>query len=1062
MGRQLARARRDRTYGADRHIGVRPPGLGHGQVDAVGPCADRHGPQVDDPVRQHRNHRDAVGRGVQRHPGGVADAIGGLVQRHRQAVRRVGARRHRPPSRLERDRAFRPVRAGHDQLVAAPVHRHGQRRRRGGGQRQVAVGDTGAAGDRLPAPVAGDRVPLIIRVDTVQHPLDPARARGQVGAQRDDVERRLGPLGHGVAGEIGTDAQRAARRQDQAAGAAFDGAAGAFAHGQGQLRLVRAGGLAQRRGQIDAGGKAALGVGAAGGHPDHLGGAVVVVAAKAIAVPAGQGVRRDQAQFALDRQVGGGGAEQPAGGDPGLDRLRRWLRTVRQGQVKGDAFGTKILDQHRGRGERRAPVLDPQVDPPGPARRCVRDLHGQRIAAVARRLRHQPRVFHPVGAQHHGGQRQPVQRLRPVVADQDRGMRGLARAIGAPVGGDKDVDRRGGRAALDPPVGQVEFGVDQRQECAVGNGFAPPGGGGDDRGFRGARAAGHPGVKARDALVVGARRRQHGVPARDQRDLDPRTRRGIGQAAHRDGQPVGPRPAGQSQVRDHEPLRRGRAAVRGLARHAGGQRIDAGGQLAGGGAQVQPGGDLGVHRMGAAAGGRGHVGLAGPDLVAHLRGKDFRLPVVQRRGKDLVAQRADDVAVRHPVQRQVHGAGVHGAQRQPLIPGRRQHIGPPAEPRLGAAVADIHGQVDPARQHLSAGRGQAGAQGQRQRRAAGDPGHAQLAALGLDRHGGIGQRDKGAIVGVGGQFVRKHRAGARFGRVAVHLIVGDAKAVAFRERFDLGVQGGVARAAVVGGMAQRRQPVPAAIQPFGHVGPAPQRGDRGAGVAQPGVQRGRLCGDQHGAVVVGGHGGVQHRLRQRVPVGGGIGCRDDRPQPAHLARQVPRACGGTGLGAQGGRVLAGAGIQRTHPLGLGEGGAGILRADPAAGGGQPCRGRGLHGRVGRHHQPGQRPRIAHRGARLRLGKAGARSRIVGQRPAGRIGQALLHAGLLGRLKDRRQVTAGQVGVGLHHHASLGQGGVRRGDPGQRPGKHRGQRQHKTPGTGRPRGATGVNEHGVTL
>ena len=889
---RLGRAGGEGADGADGDIGTGAPFLGHRQVHGVAARRHRHDPQVDHPVRQHRHDRHAVGRRVQRGARGVARAVGGLVQRDLQPVGGVGPRARRAPARLERDRGRDAVGAGHDQLVPAPVHRHRQGGRAGGGEVQRAVRRARAAGDGLIAPVAADGVPLIVGLDPVQHPFGGARAQGQVGVQRDHLERGVRPLGHHRV-EAGADSQRAAGGHDQPLVGPLDRAARAFAHGQRQARVERLRRLRQRGRQVDPGGKAALGVGRPGRHRHDLGRGIVVVAAELEAVEPGQRARRGQPQLALDRKAGGGRAEQPAGGDVSLDRLARGQGRVGQGKVEGDPLGPEILDQHVFRGERGTAFLDPEVDAPDAARGGVGDRHVKDVAPGTGGRGHQPRVFDPVGADHHGGQRQAVDRLRALVAGHDGGVRDLARAVGAAVGRHEHVDGRRGRRALDPPVRQVELGVQQRHEGHVGRRAGSRVAAAlhqrrHDRRLGRAGAAHQPRVEAGDPLVVGPRRAQHRVPARQQLHRHPGAGARVRQAAHHDRHPVAARIARKPEVRDHEPLGRGRAAIGRLARHRRRQRIDARTERPRRLPQVEPRRHLGIDRMGAAAGRGRDIGVAAPHLLPHVRREGPGLPVVQRGGEDLVRQRPDEVAVGHAVQGQIDAVRVHGPQGQALIARGGQQIGAAAEARLRIAVADVKRQVHRARQHLAVLRRQARPQGQPQRLPAGQAGDAQLAALRLDRHRRVGQRDEGAVVGGVCQRIGKDDAGARVGGVGIDAAVADAEAVAFLKPFDQRGEFGVAAATRLRGLAQRGKPVGATVQPLGQFGPQFQRGGAVAGIAKPRVGRGVQRGRQRLAVVVGGIGRVAHRGGKGEPVVGAVRRGGRGAEPAHPPGLVAR------------------------------------------------------------------------------------------------------------------------------------------------------------------------------
>ena len=620
-------------------------------------------------------------------------------------------------------------------------------------------------------------------------------------------------------------------------------------------------------------------------------------------------------------------------------------------------------------------------------------------------------------------------------------MGGFPGAVGAAVQRHEEVDRRRGRRALDAPVGQVELGVDQRQEGEVGDPLAIPPGGGDDAGRGRAAAAHQPRVEAGDALGIRDRRSQHRVPARNELHLDPRARGGVPQAAHGHGQPVAALPCREPEVRDHEPLRGAGAAVGGLPRHGGVQHVDAGIERQPRLPQVDAGCDLLVHRPGAAAHGCGHVHLALPDLGAQAILEAARLPVVQRRGEQVLAQRLHDVAVGHAVKRQVHAVRVHRGQRQPLVARRGQHIGPPGKAGERRAVADILRLLDRAAQRLALVRGQARAQGKAQHLAARGAGDAKVIALGLDRQRGVGKLDKGTQVDLARQGLREAGADARFRPVRVGAAAGHAEAVALLIALALGGEIRVSGLGPGGG-ADRAQGLAAAPFLLGQPRPEPQHPRARARIAQPGVQRGQRGGPAQLVVALAAlracrlvHGGGE-----RGPVPGRVRQGGGRPQPADAGLGIG---GRSRLRPQPRRVAAVTGIKRRKPRRLVRKLPPVLGADPV-GLGQPLGRPVQHGRVARHHHARLRAREGLGVARLRLEETGAGTGVPGQRRAAVIGKAGLHAGVLPDLADHGQVVARQVGVGSQHDAGRGHHILRRNLRPGGPGHHRKPQRRRSP------------------
>jgi hypothetical protein len=160
------------------------------------------------------------------------------------------------------------------------------------------------------------------------------------------------------------------------------------------------------------------------------------------------------------------------------------------------------------------------------------------------------RILQPVRAVQDRGKRQAVDRRGVGVPAEGSRVDRLAGAIGAPVGGQKDIHRRRGFAAFDTPVGQIELGVSQRQESQIGIGIPKD----DKRGGLGACPAGKARVEAGVSLIVGRRRGKHGIGAAEKFDGDPRFRCGCREAADKDMQTVDATHRRQAEVRDHKPL----------------------------------------------------------------------------------------------------------------------------------------------------------------------------------------------------------------------------------------------------------------------------------------------------------------------------------------------------------------------------------------------------------------------------------------------------------------------------------------------------------------------------
>ena len=144
-------------------------------------------------------------------------------------------------------------------------------------------------------------------------------------------------------------------------------------------------------------------------------------------------------------------------------------------------------------------------------------------------------IFHTVRPQQNGGQGQSGQGGGFAVPRQGGGMDGFTRPVGATVGGQEHINRRGGLFALDPTVGQVELGVGQRQECGISRAIARHHHG---RGGTG-RATDQPGVKAGIAICIGGDAGKDFIGDRQQVNRHARLRPGAAQRAHKDVQAVG-------------------------------------------------------------------------------------------------------------------------------------------------------------------------------------------------------------------------------------------------------------------------------------------------------------------------------------------------------------------------------------------------------------------------------------------------------------------------------------------------------------------------------------------
>ena len=991
-------------------IGTGGPVIGHGKGDEVLALGDRHGPERDHPVREDRDERDAGGAGHEAQRGGIARGIGGRVERQVEQVGRGGGIGGDVPAGREVGRGgdIGAVAAFDDDFVAAP----GRGRRHGDGgvaERCGTRGDAGAGGRRLPVPVAVEHVPLVGRLDAVDGPGHLHRRGRKVGRDGDEVEGGGAAFGHDAVTEGGADPDHREVGRDRQGQAAFDRAARAFGHAHGECggeRLAHA--TLHRRHDERQDGRAIR----AGLARERLDPGVEgqVVAAEAVT---GEGLERGGAgehDLALDGEVGGGGAEEPVGRD-------REFAAVAQGEVAPglerhvDAFGQEILDQHRLGGKRGGVDIGVDGNGPAPARGVARDRQRKDMAARAVLQRGDAGIFDAVGAGQDRGERQARQGAGSGVAHQSGEVDRLARAVGAAVGGEEDVDRRGGFAPLDPAVGEVEGGIGQRQEGHVARRI----GHGHERGLRRAGAADQAGLETGDALGIGQSGAEHGIAARQERDLGPLAGAGIGQRADDDGQAVVAAEGREAEVGEDEPLRRGRRLVGVRAGDGGGQDIDARGFARQRLGQGQTGEDVAVEVL-------CDGGAAVPDRLADRVLEGIALPVVERLGKEAVLHGAQDVAVRDAEEAEIDLGQVHRLDRERDVAGARQDIGAAREADGGAAVADIEREFDRPGEGFAAGRGQARAQDEPVAFAMRDTVDAELGARDIDGKGGIGQLDEGGIV-----HPRLHEvfgevgADARRRGIAVDLGVGDAEAVKTDRAVERGL--GLAPAAEIERKAQRGHAVAAAAVVFERGGHVDEDGRAQRRI--PGTQVGVDEGGQRAALHLTGGGFVGTGEREGeatvfVPEIGAVGQGDGGTRQAEGGEKVALRAPVGGGGKQVGAGLFVGGVEAADPVGEIAGGKGRVGAEEGQLGGARRR-LDQHLGVGGDDAARDRAVIGRDRTDAALGKAGARALVEGEGGAARIGEAGGLAGVERGVEEAGQIAAGKVDIARDDGMPVGNG-----------------------------------------
>ena len=226
-----------------------------------------------------------------------------------------------------------------------------------------------------------------------------------------------------------------------------------------------------------------------------------VILAKDIARPRLQRSGGAQQNLTLDGQIGTGGPEQIARINGHLRHIAQTNGVVGQTQGKVDAFGQEILNQ-KGFGPQRCGIqIGIDIHAPRPARRGTGNGKVKDMPARAQIVGHGADIFHPIGAQQNGGQRQTLNRGGFAVARQGGGMHGFAGAVGAAIRGQEHIDRRRRLGPFDPTVGQVKLGVGQRQERQIARLIRRPRH--DQRRCRSPGAHLQPGVKMAIALRIG-------------------------------------------------------------------------------------------------------------------------------------------------------------------------------------------------------------------------------------------------------------------------------------------------------------------------------------------------------------------------------------------------------------------------------------------------------------------------------------------------------------------------------------------------------------------------------
>ena len=468
------------------HIGARTPVLSHlqGNGRAFGGHVDRL--HVDNPVVDHQHQSGAGELRIKAKCGGVAGAIGRLVECHLQGVGGVRAGLRIIVASVEFvARGSRVVPAALDlQPVAAIVDSGRNGDRAGGGRVGGAVGDFAGGGDGFPLPGATVAVPLIVGLDARQGPIEPGLVDGLASrGDDDDVEAGLAALGKtiGVA-ELRLQPDAIDIGEHRPGQAALDGAAIGIDQPHDDLCFERPGGRLRRR-YGDFGGGIAIRIGGADDAQRlTIGLDIVVEPAEGVAGILGQrGDRRDH-RVGLDGEVGRGGAvkilcrDADRGDFVDLDRL------VCGADLEGEPLGLEILDEEGRAGQRLGLGIGIEPDGPGAAHGIGIERQGVEIATGAAVIDHGARGDHTVGAFQLQCQRQVGHGLGVHIAQQRGEEHRFARAIDATFRCGEQIERARRGPAGNAAVGQIKGGLRHIEKGVVaGIGFG-------DQQLRGATA----------------------------------------------------------------------------------------------------------------------------------------------------------------------------------------------------------------------------------------------------------------------------------------------------------------------------------------------------------------------------------------------------------------------------------------------------------------------------------------------------------------------------------------------------------------------------------------------
>ena len=284
-------------------------------------------------------------------------------------------------------------------------------------------------------------------------------------------------------------------------------------------------------------------------------------------------------------------------------------------------------------------------------------------------LRQRAAVFHPVGPLEDGRQRQACKGVATAVTGQGGCIDHLACAVGPAIRCHKHIDRGGGFAPFDTAIRKVKLRVGQRQEGHIGLAVLR-------YNHRCGSALCTAGQRCRKRGISGLIRYRCGqnlIGAAQQLQRDTRLRACCPKTADNHMQPVNAAKAGHSQIGHNEPLPRWPLIAVLFTLDRGFQNIDPRWLPRQRVAHRQAGGHIAVDL-------HPDRGSALPDFSADPARKPAFAPIGHRLAKVVALQGAQDVAIRHPKQRQIQIRGVHRFNRQSGIGGLRQNIGAPRKP----------------------------------------------------------------------------------------------------------------------------------------------------------------------------------------------------------------------------------------------------------------------------------------------------------------------------------------------------------------------------------------------